>query len=297
MIRGRREGGMRILVCAKNDLPALLACNRLASGLAGDEVSFWLSEVTRPDEFFDHDLAALRFLERDLPNRWLLPLIERGSGKRSRGCLTYPELAESRGGGVRIIRTLQDGAILADLEAQAPDLIVSIRFSHIFSAAFLRVPRLGLLNVHPGELPHYAGLFAPFWQMLHERERIGCTVHWIDPGIDTGPVVWQGGLPVDPKRSLLWHICGTYPLGVDELLAIIRDLRSGRRPAGVVQDRLARHYYRLPSRSDFGRFREMGLKIIDFDEYQDLLAPFQCAGAGRAIPERPSPASALRRLA
>jgi methionyl-tRNA formyltransferase len=172
--------------------------------------------------------------------------------------------------------------MLADLEALRPDLIVSIRFSHIFSTPFLRLPRLGLLNVHPGELPHYAGLFAPFWQMLHGRDRIGCTVHWIDHGIDTGPLIWQGGLPVDPGRSLLWHICQTYPLGVDEVLSVIRDLHAGRRPAGVVQDGRARHYYRLPSGSDFDRFRKMGLRIVDYDEYQDLLAPFGRLGSGHA---------------
>lgn len=275
---------MKILVCAKNDLPALLACNRLVSGLQDDEVSFWLSEVTRPDEFHDHDLAALRFLERDLPNRWLFPLIEHGSARDARAFLTYPELAASRGGDLQIVRTLRDGAMLADLEALAPDLIISIRFSHIFGAPFLRVPRFGLLNVHPGELPHYAGLFAPFWQMLHGRGSVGCTVHWIDHGIDTGPVVWQGGLPVDPERSLLWHICATYPVGVEQVLSVLRELRSGRRPAGVVQDGRARHYYRLPAGADFARFREMGLRIVDFDEYQALLAPFERAGSGHGRP-------------
>lgn len=287
---------MRILVCAKNDLPALIACNHLACGLGHHEVSFWLSDITRPDEIRDPDLAALRFLERDLPNRWLLPLLEDGAPVASRTCLTYRELADRFGGDVRMIPTLRTPAARRDLEAHAPDLIISIRFSHIFTDPLLRIPRLGLLNVHPGELPHYAGLFAPFWQMLHGLQAIGCTVHWIDHGIDTGPVVWQGGLPVDRRRSLLWHICRTYPLGVEQVVEIVHDLVAGRRPAGQVQDQRARHYYRLPGEADFKHFRQAGLRLVDYDEYEELLAPFRFSRAPDADPA-PAARAPLRRMA
>ncbi|WP_352230263.1 formyltransferase family protein [Kitasatospora phosalacinea] len=63
------------------------------------------------------------------------------------------------------------------MSAFAPDLVVSVRFSLIFHGEALAVPRLGVRNVHPGELPRCASLFSPFWTMPEGRESIGCTVH------------------------------------------------------------------------------------------------------------------------
>lgn len=276
---------MKILVCAKNDLAGLLACNRLSAGLAGHHVSFWLSDVTRTDELDDPDLAALRFFERNLPNRWILPLLEAAGSIKAPTYLTYRQLARRHDGGLYHVSSLNDPEVVRRLERAAPDLIVSIRFSHIFPADLLQIPRLGSLNIHPGALPHYAGLFAPFWQMLGDREAIGCSVHWIDQGIDTGPVLWHGWLPVDPSRSLLWHVCRTYPLGVDEVLTLVDQMRHGRHPGGLIQDGRARHYFRLPTRDDFARFKDKGFRVVDYDDYEELLAPFGFQHAGRVPDE------------
>lgn len=290
---------MRILVCAKNDLAGLLACNRLSPGLAEDQVSFWLSDVTRRDELDDPDLAALRLFERNLPNRWILPLLEARGPVDGPTYLTFRQLARRHGGELRHVSSLSGPDVVRDIERHAPDLLISIRFSHIFPARLLQIPRLGSLNIHPGELPQYAGLFAPFWQILDDRATIGCTVHWIDQGIDTGPVLWCGWLPVDPARSLLWHVCRTYPVGVDEVLALVRQMGRGRRPAGLIQDRRARHYFRLPTRDDFARFKAKGFRVVDDDDYDELLAPFGVRPGGLGPDESVSDAASggLRRPA
>ncbi len=103
----------------------------------------------------------------------------------------------------------------------AMDLAISIRFSHLFPPALIGLPRHGILNVHPGSLPQYAGLYAPMRQMVDGQEQIGCTVHWIDDGIDTGPVIARCALPIDGARSLVWHVCHSYSQGVDAVLDII----------------------------------------------------------------------------
>lgn len=275
---------MRILICAKRDLPASLACNALCRGLAAAlddaELTFWLSDVTRPAELADPDLASLKFFERDLPNRWIFPLLEESCERVPGAYRTFAELARLHRAELAVVPSLATPAAAEALTRLAPDLVVSIRFSHIFPEALIRIPRHGIVNVHPGELPHYAGLFTPFHQLLDGRERLGCSVHWIDRGIDTGPVLSRRYLAAAPERSLLWHVSQVYLQGLDTVVEVARDLERGRRPVAETQDFRDRHYHRLPSAEDFARFRALGLRLVDYGDFEGLLEPY-----------RPDPAS------
>ena len=61
---------------------------------------------------------------------------------------------------------------------------------HVF-----RVPRFGTLNMHPGLLPEYRGLSSACWAVL-EGGGVGATLHFVDEGIDTGPIVARRSVPV-----------------------------------------------------------------------------------------------------
>jgi len=264
---------LKILVCAKNDLAANLACNRLCRDLGDAEVTIWLSDVTRPEEQDDPNLATMRFFERDLPNRWIFPLLAAGPSRAQDAYLTFAELAERHGATLRIVPSLRAPEI-ADAMATM-DLAISIRFSHLFPAALIGLPRYGILNVHPGTLPQYAGLYAPMRQMVDGQEQIGCTVHWIDAGIDTGPVVARSALTVDGARSLVWHVCHSYDQGVDAVLDISRELRRGRRLAGEPQDNRQRHYHRLPTPAEFQAFQDQGFRLVAYTDYEELLEHYR----------------------
>lgn len=263
---------MKILICAKNDLAANLACNRLCRDLGDAEITIWLSDVTRPQEQDDPNLATMRFFERDLPNRWIFPLLAAGP-PRADAYLTFAELAERHGAALRIVPSLREPEIAATMGAM--DLAISIRFSHLFPPALIRLPRHGILNIHPGSLPQYAGLYAPMRQMVDGQEQIGCTVHWIDDGIDTGPVIARTALPIDDARSLVWHVCHSYSQGVDAVLDITRKLRSGRRPAGQPQDNRQRHYHRLPTPAEFQAFADQGFLLVAYTDYEELLEHYR----------------------
>jgi methionyl-tRNA formyltransferase len=169
----------------------------------------------------------------------------------------------------------------------APDLILSARFSLIFKPNIFDIPRLGTYNVHPGALPRYAGLFAPMRCMLDGGGRIGCTLHRVDSGIDTGPVVGIGWLNVDPGHSLLWHVLNIYRPGLELFLDMLADLRAGRYPRELVQDRSQRAYGSLPGAEAFAAFRAKGYSLFDPAEYRQVLAGFTSDGAELAalLPE------------
>jgi len=66
---------------------------------------------------------------------------------------------------------------------------------HVFG-----VPRFGTLNMHPGLLPAYRGLSSVFWAVLEGGE-VGATLHFVDKGIDTGPIVERRSIPVLPDDT------------------------------------------------------------------------------------------------
>jgi methionyl-tRNA formyltransferase len=69
-----------------------------------------------------------------------------------------------------------------------PDLIV-FTGGGIVRQELLEIPRLGILNCHMGILPKYRGSFPFVWAILqNDKKNIGCTVHFMDAGIDTGPI-------------------------------------------------------------------------------------------------------------
>lgn len=272
---------VRIIVCTKRDLAGALILNQVLPLLAGDDVLVLLSDKTRPVENAVPELAEMKFLERELPVDTLFPLVD---GLGAEGELaTFDGLARRFGVPFKVLSDINgpDGeALVRDF---APDLILSARFSLIFKRNVFNLPRFGTYNVHPGALPRYAGLFAPFRCLVEGTDRIGCTLHKVDDGIDTGPVVGIGWLPVDPARSLLWHVLNTYRPGLDLFFDMLAALRAGRMPEPWVQDRSQREYGSLPDAESFATFRARGYRLYDPKEFIDILRAFLPVGGEPAL--------------
>jgi phosphoribosylglycinamide formyltransferase-1 len=78
------------------------------------------------------------------------------------------------------------------------DLVALCGFMRLLSAEFLEKVGVPVLNVHPSLLPAFRGLHAPR-QALESGVRVtGATVHFVDPGMDTGPILLQASLEVLP---------------------------------------------------------------------------------------------------
>lgn len=72
-----------------------------------------------------------------------------------------------------------------------PDLIALAGFMRILSPGFVAGIGRAIVNVHPALLPRHAGLDAIRRSFESEDERLGITVHFVDDGVDTGPVIRQ----------------------------------------------------------------------------------------------------------
>lgn len=91
------------------------------------------------------------------------------------------------------VSSLNDPEALAALRELKPDL-VAYAGGGILRPAFLEIPRLGVLNVHGGPLPAFRGMNAAEWAVLHGIAP-ACAAHWVEPTIDTGPVLIQRVVP------------------------------------------------------------------------------------------------------
>lgn len=87
---------------------------------------------------------------------------------------------------------------ISQLKRWAPDLII-FTGGNILRKQLLDVPRLSVLNIHLGLLPEIRGMSSPEWSLLNHVP-VGITIHYMDAGIDTGPILQRSELP-DVNRS------------------------------------------------------------------------------------------------
>jgi phosphoribosylglycinamide formyltransferase-1 len=93
-------------------------------------------------------------------------------------------------------RTAWDAAITAATAAHSPDLIVSAGFMKILGPQFLSRFLGRIVNTHPSLLPAFPGAHAVPEALAYGVKVTGCTVHLVDAGTDTGPVLAQQPVPV-----------------------------------------------------------------------------------------------------
>jgi phosphoribosylglycinamide formyltransferase-1 len=95
-------------------------------------------------------------------------------------------------------REAWDEALAAEVASCAPQLVVLAGFMRIVGPAMLARFPSRIVNVHPALLPSFPGTDGPA-QAVAARVRIsGCTVHVVDAGVDTGPILAQVAVPVLP---------------------------------------------------------------------------------------------------
>jgi UDP-4-amino-4-deoxy-L-arabinose formyltransferase/UDP-glucuronic acid dehydrogenase (UDP-4-keto-hexauronic acid decarboxylating) len=96
-----------------------------------------------------------------------------------------------------------DKARLAGM-ARELDLLLVCRFE-LLPAQVFEAPRIGALNIHSSLLPAYRGFHPVSWALIDGAEKTGVTIHRIDAGIDTGPIVAQAALPISDHHDL-WSL-------------------------------------------------------------------------------------------
>lgn len=118
-------------------------------------------------------------------------------------------------------------AIPAILERYRPDLAVVLAYGKIITKSALEIPKHGFLNIHPSLLPRYRGAAPVAHAILNGDAKTGTTIMQLDPGMDTGPILSQTSVPIEPTdttETLTWKLIR---LGTTMLLDAIEPYLNG----------------------------------------------------------------------
>ncbi len=94
-------------------------------------------------------------------------------------------------------RAAYDAVLTKTLEHHEVGLVCLAGFMRILSPVFVRAWQGRLMNIHPSLLPAFPGLHAQRQALDHGVRIAGATVHFVDEGVDTGPIVLQAAVPVE----------------------------------------------------------------------------------------------------
>jgi methionyl-tRNA formyltransferase len=120
-----------------------------------------------------------------------------------------------------------------------PELMLSVYYTQLFRRPLFEAVACPILNFHPSLLPRHRGTAPLIWAIVEGDDCTGVTVHHIDAGIDTGPIVLQRVLPIHPddtgfelhqKAALLTRACAMELL---RWLAVGGAIPQGRAQQGI----------------------------------------------------------------
>ena len=91
-----------------------------------------------------------------------------------------------------------DTALVAALQEAGVELVVLAGFMRIITSVLLEAFPLKIINIHPALLPAFPGLHVQQQAIDYGARFSGCTVHFVDGGVDTGPIIIQAVVPILP---------------------------------------------------------------------------------------------------
>lgn len=114
------------------------------------------------------------------------------------------------------------------VRAAKPDLIVLAGFMKILPPDFVKTFSNRIINIHPALLPNFPGLDAQGQAIAAGAKKTGCTVHVVDEGCDTGPIILQKTLEVLPNETRDHLAERLLPLEHQALIEAIQRIEAGK---------------------------------------------------------------------
>jgi phosphoribosylglycinamide formyltransferase-1 len=124
-------------------------------------------------------------------------------------------------------RDEREAALVTVLEEARADLICLAGFMRVLSPAFVARWPLRILNVHPSLLPAFPGLAAQAQALAYGVQVTGATVHFVDAGTDTGPIVAQAAVAVRPGDDVETLAARILPVEHGLYVAAVRRVLEG----------------------------------------------------------------------
>lgn len=138
---------------------------------------------------------------------------------------------------------------IEQLRSLAPDLILVCSYSMILPPSILEIPRAGCVNLHGGLLPEYRGAHVMQWAIINGERETGMTLHYMDEGVDTGPVIAEERFPIEWEDDAASIRGKLKDAGIRLIKEYWRAISSGTAPR-IPQDESRARHYRLRTPED-----------------------------------------------
>ena len=102
-------------------------------------------------------------------------------------------------------KNFKDPGLIESFKRIRPEIIFCIGGLRLIPKEVLKIPKLGCLNIHPALLPKYRGRYSTAHAIFNGESHTGVTLHWMDEGIDSGPIISQEPILIeynDTAKSL-----------------------------------------------------------------------------------------------
>lgn len=124
-------------------------------------------------------------------------------------------------------RAARDAALADWLQERGAELIVLAGYMELLSARFLKRFPGAVINVHPSLLPSFPGLHAIEQALSYGVKVVGVTVHFVDDGVDTGPIIAQRAIELEGSEDLQAVLQALHPIEHQLLCDAVRAFARG----------------------------------------------------------------------
>lgn len=144
------------------------------------------------------------------------------------------------------------------LRSAAPDIVVTAFFNQRLGLQALGIARVASVNLHPSLLPHERGVDPVFYARLRRQTRLGATVHHLAPELDSGSILSQAEVALDPDLDVMRSTAALYARGAELLIDVLPAIAAG--DPGQRQSPGGR-YDSWPTRAQVRAFRRAGHRL------------------------------------
>ncbi len=148
---------------------------------------------------------------------------------RGRKLLPTPVKEVAQKAGIQVFqpKKVREPEFLETLEALEPDLIVVAAFGQILPQALLDIPKIMPINIHGSLLPKYRGAAPIQWALINGDKETGITIMKMDAGMDTGPMLLKGAIPIGEDETFGQLVVRMSELGAQLLEKALEKLEKG----------------------------------------------------------------------
>ena len=185
--------------------------------------------------------------------------------RRKRVWRTFNELKKKHKLDVFETDDINSEKSIKKIKSWKPDVLVTLYFDQILKKEVIKIPKMAALNMHPGILPGYKGVWPEFWKLKNKEKFGGVTIHHLNEKIDAGEIVAQIKYPIKKGDTKFGLALKSAKHGSGLLIQTLKRLKKGEKLKPLKKKGKAK-YYTLPTGKQLKEFFAKGKKLFSFKE-------------------------------